>query len=690
MFGKLVLALVAGVTAGALLARGADERGRLAITSGGDSRPGAASPEDVLARIGAPSSPASGMLLLPGMECLVDEATGIRAKVLVTERGVRCQDGVPAGGLAGAPLKHFLPYYVFDVWPREGEPEFYEVGSTPRRQSVKGWVPAVSVARWDTRVGVRYARRPDGRAPPLRIYASPDPLVEILQTGRSATRPIARATLSGERTLMPWPVAETKLVTVDGKVHELVRIDFLAELPERPAGGDDAALVLDDPAGPPETGAYTEAEMTHLLSDLKVLDIVFCVDNTRSTGPYLDAIRSAVSTIARRLDSLPTRPDLQVGLVLYRDYVDGIYFDQGRGPSVTWTSGMTSDLDGFLARVRGLTEAPYNSDEYAEAGYDGLLAAVEDTSWRGKALASRVVVLIGDNSFHEPESEKNPKHIGLERVRLSADAHDVRVFTLDIDGGGGEAEQQVHLEQFQAIADACGGACFPIDDAGDVVDRIRSISDVQVERVHANVAVTEGLRAGKAVGTIAEEENLDIRQVTEVMEFLEGADVDLSRLKPGEPTFSTGWALVSLDGVDLLEREVYLAKAESEALVGALMTIGSRYFVSNDGADRFGRNLVEIGAARRIGDPLADFFETDSAGPFDVFALSKGIPVNPHSVLRMTKSEIMFMSEADKAAIRDRVNRVCIPSLVNAQNDDGLWVFRDDFEFGWIPESYLP
>lgn len=687
MFQKAILALAFGALAGAAIWFGERE----GMLSDVFHEP---MPDRALERTDSQpdlSSSHAGMLALPGMDCLVDETTGIRAKVLVTEEGVRCQDAVPGGGLVGNPLRHFFPYYVFDAWPRTGEPEYYRIGATPRRQSIKGWIPATSVVRWDTRVGVRYLRRDDGRVPPLRLFSSPDPLVEILQTGRTDERPIARATLEGSGpTLMPWPVSETKLVTVKGRVHELVKINFLAELPVRDT--EEGSLVLDDAESTATSGAYTDAEVRRLLRDLTVLDIVFCVDNTRSTGPYLDSIRHAVRSIARRLDQLPTRPDLQVGLVLYRDYVDGIYFNDNGERSVTRSTGLTNDLEGFLHQVERLHEAPENSDEFAEAGYDGLLEAIEGTPWRGDQLASRVVVLIGDNSFHEPDSPKNPKGIGLARIQSAAELHRAQVFALNIHGGGGDDEQEIHLRQFRAIAEAGGGSCFDIDEATQVVDRIRTISDEQAERVHANVAVTQGIRAGKEVGVIAAEEQLDVRRVTEVMEFLEGADIDVERLVPGEPTFSQGWALVNFGGTDLLEREVYVAKAESEALVGALMSICSRYFVADDqgGADTFGRSLIGQSASHRVGDPLAEFFQADSAGPFDVFAVSKGIPVNPNSVLRMTRSEILYMSEADKAAIRDRINRWCIPNLVNAQNTDALWVFRDNYEFGWLPEVFLP
>jgi hypothetical protein len=40
--------------------------------------------------------------------------------------------------------------------------------------------------------------------------------------------------------------------------------------------------------------------------------------------------------------------------------------------------------------------------------------------------------------------------------------------------------------------------------------------------------------------------------------------------------------------------------------------------------------------------------------------------------------------------LRERIARSAVPALVNVRNDDALWTFRDDLEFGWIPEKVLP
>ena len=636
----------------------------------------AATPEPVPAApepIG--SAGARAAFRLPGMSCLVNDH-GVRVKALATEKGVRCLDAVPDGVFVGAPLRYFQPYFVFDLWPREGEARYYQVGSTPRRESIVGWAPASALARWDSRVGVRYARRDDVRVPPLLVYRDKEPLIEILEQGSTQAQPLARATLKADRTLMPWPVAESEQVSVGGRVYELVRIDFLAEVVE----GEDVTAPAEERTE--VVPVFSKGEIAGIRSRVKMLDIVFCVDNTRSTRPYLNDIRLAVEAISVQLHDLAFQPDLNIGLVLYRDYIDGLYY---RGGSVTKSFDLSGDLLGFLARIRLLREPSISSEDYPEAGFDGLLSAITDTHWRGERLSTRAVVLIGDNSFHEPGEAANPHGIGIDRIQREARERGVKVFALCIDGKGGAEEQRRHRRQFDAIARATGGAGFQIDDADYVVERIQSIAQTQTAVVKTRDEVTRELAEGMAPEQIAAEHQLDIRQVTEVMEFLEGAGIDLDKLQPGQPTFATGWALVEVQGAKIMRREVYVARSEVDVLLSALNMLSSRLYSAAD----FGRDVFGASLGSHLG-AVGDFFQNKAAEPLDVFLMAKGIPVGRSSVLRLSASEIRHMSEDSRTALREQIARASVPALVNARNDDSLWIFRDDLEFGWILERHLP
>lgn len=616
-----------------------------------------------------------GVYVLPGMECLVNDH-GIRVKVLVTDPGVRCLDRVPGGVLTGSQLKHFHPYFVFDRFPADGAAEHYLVGSTPRRDSVVGWAPASAVTRWDTRVGARYARREGVLVPPLLVYPDADHLVEILEQGATSQEPMARATLSAEQTLMPWPVAESRLVTVNGQVHELLRINFLGEFVE---GADLGTQDIADIEAPE---VYTEAQVASFQRDVRQLDIVFCVDNTHSTGDFIEGIRQAVTHISLELGTMSFQPDVRFGLCMYRDYVDDVMYREGDGYSVVQHHGMDTNLDTFLRRVRPIREADASSIDWAEAGYDGLHAALTRTPWRGN-LAAKCVVLIGDNSFHEPDSDKNPHNIGLGEISQLAEARDVKIFSLCIDGKGGEEEQAIHWNQFEAISRSTGASCFKLEESGRVVDSIRSIMDDETAIVHTRALVLDDLIDGSSSDQIVADHDLDLREVTEVMEFLSGAGIDVGMLGPGVPSFATGWILAEYNGVQLVDHEVYVARAELDVLLASMNMLCTH--LSPD----FGMQALSVGAYGRE-NPLSAFFTGEVPEPLDVFLMAKGIPVGSSSVLRKSAEDLRFMPEETRAALRERISRQNVPMLVNARNDDSLWTYRDELEFGWISERALP
>jgi hypothetical protein len=599
---------------------------------------------------------------LPGMDCLVNEH-GIRVKVLPTRPGVGCLDTAPSGTLNGRMLRQFQPYFVFDLYPRQGELRFYQVGTTPRRDSVVGWAPAAAVCRWDTRVGARYRRVEDGRVPPLLIYAGKQPLLEILHTGTTSAAPLARAAARSERTRMPWPIAEVEQVTVDGQVHELVRLDFLGEFKE-------AEQALAGPAA----GGYSAAEVRQIRAGVRMLDVVFVLDVTGSMQPYIEAAKDTIRDISRRLKGLEFQPDVAFGLVAYRDY-------DAESGFVTKPFDLEADYQSFLGHIGGLTAGAGGDPQ--EAVYDGVHDALEKMSWRGQGLSARVIVLIGDASAHEPGDPQNPHNYSRDQLVELARKHGVKVFALATGKREGNSDWPRLWEQFGDLAGRTGGHCDGIANADAVVERVRQVLRTESATVRQRAVVVDDLARGRNARQIAAEHDLDIRKVTEVVEFLEGAGVDVRRLGVGVPGFATGWALCELRGVPILEREVYVARAELDVLLASLNLLCSK--LSPD----FARQAYGLGIGGRV-NPLASFFDDDVPEPLDVFLMSKGIPVGRSSVLRLTAAEVRYMPEERRAALRERIARQVIPALVNARNDASLWSFRDDLEFGWVPEAILP
>jgi hypothetical protein len=213
------------------------------------------------------------------------------------------------------------------------------------------------------------------------------------------------------------------------------------------------------------------------------------------------------------------------------------------------------------------------------------------------------------------------------------------------------------------------------------VDQVRSILETETAVVHKRSVVLDALSEGKSKDQIAAEKHIDVREVTEVMEFLAGGGVDLDRLRPGVPTFATGWCLVELDGMPLLDKEVYVARAELDMLLSELNSLCVQ--LSPDLA----RRAFQTGVGSRI-NPMS-FFGERRPEPMDVFLMAKGIPCS-QGLLKLTRSEIEHMPEERRAMLRERIARQVVPQMTNARNNDEYFTWLDDLEFGWVAESLLP
>jgi hypothetical protein len=602
---------------------------------------------------------------VPGVECLVND-NGIHAKALVIAEGTRCLDHVPGGELVGTPLSYFRPYFIFEVHPKSGPPEFYRLGATAQKSSLVGWVPATAVARWDTRVGVRPILDGERRVPPLVVYADKEALKELLEKGETSHQPIARGRLGGERTYMAWPVVEVRRVEVNGQIFEIVRIDFLAELK-----GDLKETAPGESGGNP---AYQQ----QVRRGVRMLDLVFVVDTTGSMQPFIEAACEAVRTISKQLlETKDFQPEIHFSLVAYRDH------DDAPTSYVTRHFDLEADASSFLGKIAGLDAA--GGGDTPEALYDGVHDALAKTSWH--ALAQKVVVVVADSSAHEPGDRQNPRNISRDNLveLANAEGKKVKVFGLTTGPAERDADARVLWEQLSDLGKRTRGECFPLKDAGEVVERVRRIMAAETVEVAIKAKVVDAVGAGKSTAEeIARDTGLDIRKVTEVLEFLPGAGVDLKKLRPGVPTFSSGWVLCEQGGLQVLDREVYLARDEVHALLSGMNGLLAATSNPDQAEEIFGAGV------RGRTNPFAAFFARKGPEPLDVFLQAQGIAVGRASCLRFTADEVRTMPEARRAELRERLRGQIIPNLTNASNNHDLWRSRSGVEYGWVPESYLP
>ena len=119
------------------------------------------------------------------------------------------------------------------------------------------------------------------------------------------------------------------------------------------------------------------------------LDLVFLIDATGSMADEIDKLKATLRTITAEVAALPTRPDICLGLVAYRDRGDAFLLR---------AHDFTDDVGDFLRQALLPLRAGGGGD-YAEAMNEALHETVHQLSWRGDG-ATRMVILLADAPPH--------------------------------------------------------------------------------------------------------------------------------------------------------------------------------------------------------------------------------------------------------------------------------------------------
>lgn len=119
------------------------------------------------------------------------------------------------------------------------------------------------------------------------------------------------------------------------------------------------------------------------------LDLVFLVDATGSMADEIDKLKASLRTITAEVASLPSRPDICLGLVVYRDRGDAFLLR---------SHDFTGDVGAFLQHALYPLQAAGGGD-YPEALNEALHDTVHQLSWRGDGT-TRLVILLADAPPH--------------------------------------------------------------------------------------------------------------------------------------------------------------------------------------------------------------------------------------------------------------------------------------------------
>lgn len=183
------------------------------------------------------------------------------------------------------------------------------------------------------------------------------------------------------------------------------------------------------------------------------LDLLFLVDDTGSMGDEIAKLTASMADIADEIATLPEAPDVQYGLVQYRD----------RGDSyVVRAQEFTPNLDDFqrsLSRLRG-----EGGGDYPEAVNAALHRAIWEMDWRSGEQDGdtvRVIILVADAP---PHLDYGDEHFSYDSDMFVAVQQGIKIFPV---GASGLDEQGEFI--FRQLAQVTGGkfVFLTYEDGGD-------------------------------------------------------------------------------------------------------------------------------------------------------------------------------------------------------------------------------
>lgn len=173
------------------------------------------------------------------------------------------------------------------------------------------------------------------------------------------------------------------------------------------------------------------------------IDVVFVLDATGSMGDEIEPVKQHIWNIANQIASGNPRPNLRVGLVIYRDRNDS---------EPTRMTALTSDLDAMHTALMGVTAQ--GGGDYPEDVDAGLALALHEMNW-GQHSA-RMVFLVGD-----APAQRYPDRSHERLVSYAAD-HQIEISTIECSG----LDARGHAE-FAALANRTHGMMTALTYAQD-------------------------------------------------------------------------------------------------------------------------------------------------------------------------------------------------------------------------------
>ncbi len=167
------------------------------------------------------------------------------------------------------------------------------------------------------------------------------------------------------------------------------------------------------------------------------VDVLFLLDATGSMGDEIDQLKTSIDSVAARLSSLDSAPDIRFAMTLYRD-VDDTF--------VTSTYDFTSDVEAFRSALSNVVAD--GGGDYPEALDEGLAESLAAPAWRDPASTIQLMFLVADAP---PQVGRQLQGNGYPESIVDAVARGIKIFPV----ASSESDDQAEAV-FRQVAQATG------------------------------------------------------------------------------------------------------------------------------------------------------------------------------------------------------------------------------------------
>jgi hypothetical protein len=506
---------------------------------------------------------------------------------------------------------------------------FYRVGIADKPQPL-GWVYEKHVVKWNHRQCLKLT--PQQGRQLAHVYADEDFSEVISKEPKGGT---------SENKYFPL-LEKPKREAVNGALQTLYRVAYLHR------GG--------------AVGYARERSQ---------IDIVFVMDTTLSMGPFINGAKNVVKEIATEVARRGESGMVRLGLVAYRDRVEK---ETEMEYHVKRICPLTPDLEHFKEKLHQTGKAKISSEEYSECIYDGLYKAIVNSNWR---TGIRIIVLIGDNSAHEPgtpenPSPKNPNNYSVGQLWTLMKNKSIRLMAIQIKGAP-EKDYIIHRKQLEALTKKRGpmtGGTIHTVKPGQENEQQFEFEDELGE------ALKVGLNFRRRIQNIAEEMYGGETVLPPQTDGLEDNWVymlDPVHQKEGA-AFSAGWLPASIDGKQLVETRVMMTRNEMSLLLIFLYGATTGLEASNQDVIDITIKTLEKQTGEKLQGDLGDAIKRH------------GLPVKKSGLLQFDLRDVLNWTETKRREQLELVDkkRNLLSDFFNKKPQE--W----ENGIAFVPIEYLP